>query len=51
MVLTSWQPVLTVRISYNTEAQPFTMKGWQKVPATLGQPEREPMLIPLAASS
>jgi aminopeptidase N len=41
-------PVLTVTTSYNAEAQTFTIKCRQEVPPTPGQPEKEPMLLPLA---
>ncbi len=41
-------PVLTVTTSYNAEAQTFTIKCRQEVPQTPGQPEKEPMLLPLA---
>jgi aminopeptidase N len=41
-------PVLTATTSYNAEAQTFTIKCRQEVPQTPGQPEKEPMLLPLA---
>jgi aminopeptidase N len=41
-------PSLTVTTSYNAEAQTFRLKCRQEVPATPRQPEKEPMLIPLA---
>jgi len=41
-------PLLTVTTSYKAESQSFTIKCRQEVPATPGQPEKEPMLIPLA---
>jgi len=41
-------PLLTVTTSYNSEAQTFRLKCRQEVPATPRQPEKEPMLIPLA---
>eukprot|EP00250_Pteridium_aquilinum_P001960 c12173_g1_i1 orf=266-3235(+) len=44
----SGTPVLTVDTSYNPAAQTFQIKCRQEVPATPGQPTKEPMLIPLA---
>eukprot|EP00249_Psilotum_nudum_P020552 c27754_g1_i1 orf=837-3506(-) len=41
-------PVLTVRTSYNPEARTFSLKCWQEVPPTPGQPVKKPMLIPLS---
>jgi aminopeptidase N len=41
-------PLLTVTTSYNAEAQTFRLKCRQEVPPTPRQPEKEPMLIPLA---
>jgi aminopeptidase N len=41
-------PTLTVTTSYNSDAQTFTLKCKQEVPATPGQSMKEPMLLPLA---
>ncbi|XP_024366624.1 puromycin-sensitive aminopeptidase isoform X1 [Physcomitrium patens] len=41
-------PILTVTTSYDADAQSFTIKCKQEVPPTAGQPQKEPMLLPLA---
>jgi aminopeptidase N len=41
-------PVVKVTSSYDTEARTFTLKFSQEVPATPGQPSKEPMFIPVA---
>ncbi|OAE29307.1 hypothetical protein AXG93_3102s1340 [Marchantia polymorpha subsp. ruderalis] len=41
-------PTLTVTSSYDAENHTFTLKCRQIVPPTAGQPDKKPMLIPLA---
>ncbi|KAL2642323.1 hypothetical protein R1flu_009910 [Riccia fluitans] len=41
-------PAVTVTSSYDAQARTFTLKCRQEVPPTAGQPEKTPMLIPLA---
>ncbi|KAK3004814.1 hypothetical protein RJ639_017927 [Escallonia herrerae] len=41
-------PLVKVTSSYNPEAHTFSLKFSQEVPATPGQPVKEPMLIPVA---
>ncbi|KAL2525022.1 Peptidase M1 family protein [Abeliophyllum distichum] len=41
-------PRLKVASSYNAEARTYSLKFSQEVPATPGQPVKEPMLIPVA---
>ncbi|KAK3010311.1 hypothetical protein RJ639_011381 [Escallonia herrerae] len=41
-------PLVKVTSSYNAEAHTFSLKFSQEVPATPGQPLKEPMLIPVA---
>lgn len=41
-------PVVKVTSAYNAEARTFSLKFSQEVPATPGQPVKEPMFIPVA---
>lgn len=41
-------PFLKVVSAYNSEAKTFSLKFSQEVPPTPGQPEKEPMFIPVA---
>ncbi|XP_071689917.1 puromycin-sensitive aminopeptidase-like isoform X2 [Rutidosis leptorrhynchoides] len=41
-------PVVNVTSSYNAEARTFSLKFSQTVPPTPGQPNKEPMFIPVA---
>ncbi|KAF3788606.1 hypothetical protein EJ110_NYTH20736 [Nymphaea thermarum] len=41
-------PLVKVSSSYNSEARSFTLKFSQEVPATPGQPTKEPMFVPVA---
>lgn len=43
-------PTLTVEPSYDESAQTFTLDVKQALPATPGQPSKQPVLIPLAVA-
>ncbi|KAA0042746.1 puromycin-sensitive aminopeptidase [Cucumis melo var. makuwa] len=40
-------PQVKVKSSYNSDNQTYTLKFWQDVPPTPGQPIKEPMFIPV----